>query len=176
MMRDVILAVPVVLLALALFPILSYNKFVAQQQEVASAWATIDTELDRRHVLVPQLVETVRASALHERKLLLRLVEADAHAHAVRTDPARLAQAEPSVRAAVAQLVALREASPELNTNADFLALQQQLSLIEDRIAAARRFYNTRVVALNERIDAFPSNLVARNRGFTKAAYFGADT
>ncbi|MFN8023790.1 MAG: LemA family protein [Acidimicrobiales bacterium] len=163
----------VVVTIVVVVPIVSYNRFVAQRQQIASAWATIDAELVRRHHLVPQLVDSVHGAAAHERAVLVHLAEAEARAHALRTDPASLVPAEQQVREAVAQVVALRESSPQLNSNANFVALQGQLSMIEDRIAAARRFYNTRVVAHNERIDAFPSNLVARNRGYTKAAYFG---
>jgi LemA protein len=159
----------------ALIPIVSYNRFVAQRQEIASAWGTIDAELERRHHLVPQLVETVRAAAAHEREVLTRLVAADERSHGARLDPAAAAAAEGEVRQALGSVMALREAYPQLNSSQNFLRLQDQLSLIEDRIAAARRFYNTRVVAYNERIDAFPSNLVAANRGFARAAYFGAD-
>ncbi len=166
----VIGAVAVLIVAV---PIVSYNRFVAQRQEIASAWGTIDAELERRHQLVPQLVASVQGAAAHERAVLVHLAEAEARAHAVRADPTALASADEQVRLAVAQLIALRESSPALNSNANFVALQGQLSMIEDRIAAARRFYNTRVVGHNERIDAFPSNLVARNRSYTKAAYFG---
>jgi LemA protein len=174
-MTNTLAVIVVVLAATALVPIVSYNRFVSQRQEISSAWATIDAEVVRRHALVPLLVDAVAAAAVHERTVIVRLVDADAHAHAVRTDPTRLARAEAPVRAAIAQLGALREAHPELNSHTNFLTLQAQLSLTEDRIAAARRFYNTRVVAHNERIDTFPSNLVARNRGFSKAAYFGTE-
>ena len=169
-----IVVVVLVLIGLPMLAVVvSYNRFVSQRQEIVSAWATIDAELVRRHELVPRLVDVVRAAAAHERETIMRLVEADARSLAVRDDPERLAGAERDVSSAVARLVALREAYPTLNASENFLALQRQLSLIEDRIAAARRFYNTRVVAFNERVDAFPSNLVARNRGFAKAVYFG---
>lgn len=164
-----------VLVVLAVAVIVSYNRFVAQRQEIASAWGTIDTELERRHHLVPQLVESVRAAAAHEREVLARLVEADRRSHAARVDPAAASVADAEMRQALGSVIAVREAYPQLNSSQNFLRLQEQLSLIEDRIAAARRFYNTRVVAYNERIDAFPSNLVAANRGFAKAAYFGVD-
>jgi LemA protein len=164
--------VPVVL---AVIVIVSYNRFVAQRQEIASAWGTIDAELERRHHLVPQLVESVRAAAAHEREVLTRLIAADQRSHAARVDPASAGAAETEVQQALGSVMALREAYPQLNSSENFLRLQDQLSLIEDRIAAARRFYNTRVVAYNERIDAFPSNLVAANRRFVKAAYFGVD-
>jgi LemA protein len=174
-MTNVAVVVGVLVALAVLVPIVSYNRFVSQRQQIASAWATIDAELQRRHLLVPQLVDTVRAAAAHERELLVRLVVAEARAFEARTDPASLGAAEPELQAVLARLTALRESSPQLNSNANFLALQHQLAMIEDRIAAARRFYNTRVVAHNERVDAFPSNLVARNRGFEKAAYFGTD-
>lgn len=172
-MEPTVAVILVVLAVVICVPIVSYNRFVSQRQQIGSAWATIDAEIQRRHLLVPQLVETVRGAAAHERELLVRLVEADARSFAARSDPSALADVEPSVQAAISRIVALRESSPELDSNANFLALQHQLGMIEDRIAAARRFYNTRVVAHNERVDAFPSNLIARRFGFTKAAYFG---
>jgi LemA protein len=172
-MTGAMVAVGVVVVLVCLVPVVSYNRFVEQRQQIASAWATIDAELERRHHLVPQLVASVQAAASHERAVLVHLAEAEARAHVARADPVALSTADEQVRAAVAQVLALRESSPHLNSNANFVALQGQLSMIEDRIAAARRFYNTRVVAHNERVDAFPSNVVARNRGYTKAAYFG---
>jgi LemA protein len=174
-MTQVVVLLIVLLGLVALIPIVSYNRFVGQRQEIASAWGTIDAELERRHHLVPQLVESVRAAAAHEREVLTRLIEADRRSQASRVDPAAAGAAEAEVRYAMGSVMALREAYPQLNSSQNFLRLQDQLSLIEDRIAAARRFYNTRVVAYNERVDAFPSNLVAANRGFVKAAYFGSD-
>ncbi len=167
--------VALVVVALALVTIVSYNRFVAQRLAIAAAWATVDVELDRRHHLVQQLVDTVGAAAVHERDLLLQAVDAEARAHAARTDPAALTHVEQPARTAVARLAALSEASPRLNSNANFLELQRQLALVEDRLAAARRFYNTRVVAHNERVEAFPSNLIARAGRFGKAAYFGVE-
>ena len=175
-MTQVLVVVAIVLGVVALVAVVSFNRFVAQRQEIASAWATIDAELERRHLIVPQLVEVVRAAAAHERETLTRLVEADARSFASRGDPSAAGSAEGALREAVGQVVALREAYPALNSSQNFLRLQQQLALVEDRIAAARRFYNTRVVVYNERIDTFPSNLVATNRGFVKAAYFGSDS
>jgi LemA protein len=174
-MTAVVVAAVVVLVVAVTIPIVSYNRFVAQRHEIAAAWATVDAELDRRHRLVPMLVDTVRAAAAHERDLLVHAVEAEARAHAVRSDPAMLTRADPPARTAIARLVALRESSPQLTSDAVFRDLQRQLAMVEDRIAAARRFYNTRVVALNERVESFPSNLVARVGGFEKAPYFGTD-
>ena len=100
---------------------------------------------------------------------IAQALEVDVKRWRVRAEDAESESAE-----ALRRVLVLREAYPALNSSENFLGLQRQLSLVEDRIAAARRFYNTRVVAYNERVDAFPSNLVAANRGFLKAVYFEA--
>ena len=153
----------------------SYNRVVRDRSAVASSWATVDAELQRRHELIPNLVVTVQGVAEHEQALLVRA--ADAHARATASDhtPASAADVEPAVAAAAAQLVALRERYPQLNSQQNFLDLQKRLTMTEDRIAAARRYYNTVVAKLNRRIEAFPSNFVARRMGAQPAEYFEPD-
>jgi LemA protein len=152
----------------------SYNRFVSQRQSVTDAWSVIDIELQRRHQLVPRLVTAVESAAAHERKLLVELTRRndDATRAPHTTDSANTW--EPPLAEAVARVVALRERYPALNSQQNFLHLQAELATTEDRIAAARRFYNTRVEHLNRRIEAFPSAVVGRRHGFAKAAFFDA--
>lgn len=164
-----------VAVVLAIAYAVSYNRLVAKRQEVADSWATIDVELQRRHDLVPRLVESVRAAAAHEQTLLVELARRNEAAAAAPHTAAAASAWEPPLAAAVAQVLALRERYPALNSQQNFLALQRDLATTEDRIAAARRFYNTRVTKLNNAIDAFPSSVVARRHAFAHADLFDAD-
>jgi len=150
----------------------SHTRLVAARNDVDGGWADVDAELQRRHGLVPQLVSTVQASATHERELLVELARRHDVAAAAPHTPTAASALEPPLAEAVAQVLALRESYPQLNSQSNFLELQRQLSLTEDRIAAARRYYNSRVEQLNRRIDAFPSGIVARHHGFAKAEFF----
>lgn len=150
----------------------SHTRLVADRTEVTSAWADIDVELERRHDLVPRLIESVRGSALHERELLVELSRRHDAAVAAPHTPDQANHWEPPLVDAVHQVLALRERYPELNSQRNFLELQRQLALTEDRLAAARRFYNTRVEQLNRRVEAFPSAVVAERHGFERAEFF----
>jgi len=161
----------VVLAALAAY-FLSYNRLVNDRNTVASSWATVDTELKRRHELIPPLVEAVKGTATHEQALLVRAAEAHATAMAGNHSPTAAGRNEPAVATAAADLVALRERYPQLNSQQNFLDLQRRLTTTEDRIAAARRYYNTVVAKLNRRVEAFPSNVVANRAGIGPAEYF----
>lgn len=152
----------------------SHTRLVAARNDVEGSWADVDAELERRHTLIPELVEVVRAAAAHEVELLRELASRNDAALVAPRTPHAASELEPPLADAVAQVLALRERYPSLNSQHNFLELQRQLALIEDRIAAARRFYNTRVEHLNRRVDAFPSALVARRHGFAKAAFFDA--
>jgi LemA protein len=162
-----------ILVAVAFGWAISYNRLVAKRQEVADAWATIDVELQRRHALVPRLVESVEAAAAHEQSLLAELARRNVAAAAAPDTPVAASTWEPPLTATVAQVLALRERYPALDSQQDFLALQRELATTEDRIAAARRFYNTRVTRLNTAVDAFPSSVVAHRHGFAHADLFG---
>ena len=148
---------------------------MARRQQVADASATIDVELQRRHVLVPQLVAAVQSAATHEQSLLVELSHRNDTAAAAAHTPAAATTWEPPLAAALQQVLALRERYPALNSQQNFLGLQHELAITEDRIAAARRFYNTRVQKLNTAIDAFPSNVVANRHQVTKAEFFDHD-
>jgi LemA protein len=158
------------LVALALA--FSYNRFVHQRNLVHNAWHNIDTELQRRYDLIPNLVETVRGYAAHEERVLVQVTAA--RAAALATTGAADVQEGPE-RALVGQLrdlLAVSERYPDLQASAHFLELQRELALTEDRIQVARRVYNANVRALNTRVQSFPSALVARWFGFRTAPYF----
>lgn len=144
--------------------IVSYNRFVAQRTSLQASWAGIDVELQRRHDLVPNLVETVAGYAGHESRLLEQVTAARSRAIAAtsRTVPVTdQARAEDALTGGLTSLLAVAEAFPDLKADGTFRALQRQLVEIEDRIAAARRLYNLDVAAYERRRQAFPSNLVA---------------
>lgn len=161
------------LLVLGLAVVVMYNRFVRQVALVEQSWSGIDVELTRRHELIPNLVEAVRGYAAHERELLDVLVRAreDATAHAG-DRPAARGSYEDRVGSALGRVLARAEAYPDLRASEVFLALQDDLALTEDRIAAARRFYNGNVAALNTRVRTVPSNLVAAAFGFRERDFF----
>jgi len=162
-----VLVALVVLVPLTAY-VVSYNRFVSQRVLVDSSWSGVDVELTRRHDLVPNLVATVQGHAAHEREVLEALTRArEAAVPLEGSGPARRSGAEEAVGAAIGTVMARAEAYPELRASANFAQLQAELALTEDRIAAARRFFNNNVAAHNTRVRTFPSNLVARLHGFT---------
>ena len=169
-----VIGVVVALVVLALlWLVVSYNRFVRQRTLVEESWGGIDVELTRRHELIPNLVETVRGYATHERELLASLVQAREDATAHRTDrPQQRAPYEDGISRALDGVLARVEAYPDLKASANFLSLQRELTLTEDRIAASRRFYNGNVRAYNTRISTFPSNLVASAFDFERRDFF----
>jgi LemA protein len=167
----IIVAVAVVGL-LVVGGIVSYNRFISQRNLVQESWRQVDVELHRRYDLVPNLVESVKAYAAHERGIFEEV--ARLHQAAVAGDSTLVdrAQQESALSGALRQLFAVVENYPVLKSDQNFLGLQQQLAETEDRIAAGRRFYNANVRAYNTRVEAFPSNLVASQFRFAKAEYF----
>ncbi len=164
-----------VLAFLAVLVIASYNRFVRQRNLVQESWRQIDVELTRRHDLIPNLVETVKGYAAHERTTLQNVVDARTAAVNAGGGIAAKAQAETALAGSLRGLFAVAENYPDLKAAAPFQQLQAQLAETEDRIAAGRRFYNGNVRALNTRVEAFPSSLVAGTFGFKKAEYFETD-
>ena len=161
------------LLALAVvFGIVSYNRFVSQRQLIKDSWANIDTELRRRYDLIPNLVETVKCYASHERGVFENVTKARAAAAAATGSPAEQAAAEGPFVAALRQLFAVVENYPDLKANQNFLALQGELTNTEDRLQTARRFYNANVRDYNARVQQFPSNVIARSFGFKEEEFF----
>lgn len=152
--------------------VLSYNRFVNQRNLIDNSWSNIDTELTRRYDLIPNLVETVKGYAAHERTVLEEVTEARSRAAAEHGSPEEQAQAEGPLVAALRQLFAVVENYPELKASAHFLELQNELVNTEDRIQAARRFYNANVRDYNTRIQAVPSTLIASASNFELREYF----
>jgi LemA protein len=152
--------------------LLSYNRFVTQRQLIENSWSNVDTELQRRHDLIPNLVETVRGYAAHEQRTFEAVTAARAQALSVRGTAAAQAPAQRDVVAGVRQLLAVSEAYPELRASYHFLQLQEELVMTENRIQAARRFYNGNVRDYNRRVDSFPSLVLARLFRFTVEEYF----
>jgi LemA protein len=161
-----------ILVLLAAAVAVSYNRFVAQRNLVAESWRQIDVELHRRHDLIPNLVETVKGYATHEREVFDAVTRARAAAAAPGASPAQQAQQEGALGQALGRLFAVAEAYPDLKASTNFLELQRALTETEDRIAAGRRFYNANVRALNTRVEKVPSNLVASTFHFVTAEYF----
>jgi LemA protein len=161
----------VVLLLIAWF-IALFNGLVRTRNTVNESWADIDTELKRRHDLIPSLVETVRGYAAHERQTLQAVVAARAAASAGEPSPSEAARRETALGGSLRTLLAVSERYPDLKADAHFLELQRELANTEDRIQRSRRFYNANVRDLNTRIDVFPGNLVARLFHFARREHF----
>ena len=161
-----------VVAALLIGLLISYNRFVEQRQLIRDAWANVDTELQRRYDLIPNLVETVRGYAEHERNLLEQVTQARAAAVASHGTPGQQARDEGVLVSALRQLFAVAERYPDLKASTHFLELQQQLTSTEDRLALARRVYNANVRNLNRRVQAVPSNVVAWIFSFEQADFF----
>jgi len=164
-----ILGVVVVLAAYGAF---LYNSLVKTRQMVRESWSGIDTELKRRYDLVPNLTETVKAYAAHEKEVLEHVTSARARAAASSGDPGSQARDENDLVQGLQRLLAVAEAYPDLKASRHFLELQSELSNTEDRIQAARRFFNANVRDLNTKVEAFPTNLVASVFGFEKESFF----
>ena len=165
------LIVLVVLVAAAFYAVFVYNGLVALRQRVNQAFADIDVQLKQRHDLIPNLVETVKGYASHERDTLEAVVQARNSAIAANS-PEQIAAAENALTGALRQLFALAEAYPDLKANTNFQQLQAELSDIENKIAAARRFFNNAVQEYNTSIEQFPASLFAGALGFQHRKFF----
>lgn len=166
-----VIVIVLILIVVVVLATMSYNRLVKLRNRADAAWSQIDVQLKRRHDLVPNLVETVRGYARHERETLGMVVQARAAAINSR-DPQQQAQAENQLSRALTGLFGVVENYPDLKANQNFLQLQEELTATEDRIAYARQFFNDCVNKLNTAIDAFPTNLFAGMAGATKRAYF----
>jgi LemA protein len=160
-----------VVLALV-WTVATHNRLVALQQHLRESWADIDVELKRRWELIPNLVATVKGYAEYERGTLERLMELRSRAMAVPGDAASHAREETALMLGLKQVFAVAEGYPVLKANTQYAALQKELAITEDRIAAARRFYNGNVRDLNRLREQFPSNLVAGRMAIRPATYF----
>lgn len=169
------IVIAVIVLGLLIWAIGTYNGLVRLRNLVQEAWRQIDVELHRRHDLIPNLIETVKGYAAHERGVFEEVTRARAIAAAPGASPAEQAQQENVLTQALGRLFAVAENYPVLRASENFQQLQQELTNTEDRIAAGRRFYNANVRELNTRVESFPSNIIAGMFGFTRAEYFEAD-
>ena len=150
----------------------TFNRLVRVRQHIRESWSDIDVELKRRYDLIPNLVETVKGYAAHERGVLEEVVKLRNRAAANHGAAAEQAVDETALALGVKHLFAVAENYPALRADAHFLALQQELALTEDRLAAARRFFNGNVRELNQLGEAFPTNVVANMFGFERGSYF----
>ncbi len=149
-----------------------YNRFVSLIQRSEEAWADIEVQLKRRYDLIPNLVETVKGYAAHEQGTLTKVTEARNMAMSANGNIADQAKAQNMITDALKSVFALSEAYPDLKANQNFLALQSELSDTENKIQAARRFYNGNVRDLNTAIMTFPGNMIANMFHFMKKEYF----
>jgi LemA protein len=156
---------------LILYVVLTYNRLVRLRVRFESAWSQIDVQLRRRYDLIPNLVEAVKGYAAHERELFEEITRARSQAVSA-TGVQDQAQAENEITRGIRQLFAVVENYPELKANENFLALQEELTGTESKIAFARQFYNDQVAKLNTLIQSFPSNIVARAGNFTTREFF----
>lgn len=161
-----------VLLVVLIWLIATYNRFVRLRQHLKESWSDIDVELKRRYELIPNLVATVKGYAAHEREVLESVTELRNRAASNRGSAASQAVDESALMLGVRKLFAVAEAYPDLKANANFLALQEQLAETEDRIAAARRFFNGNVRDMNSLRESFPSSIVASMFGFEAGTFF----
>ena len=173
----VIIILVVIVVIIALIAMGAYNGFVKSRNLIQESWRQIDVELNRRYELIPNLVETVRAYAAHERNTLEDITRLRSQAQQIAQSDGALpsqqrADVEEALSGAVRNLIVSVEAYPDLKSNQNFLELQQQLAETEDRIAAGRRFYNANVRVYNTKVESVPSNIIANMFHFEKATYF----
>ena len=160
-----------VVAAIVIWLVYTYNRFVTLTNRTEEAWSDIDVQMKRRYDLIPNLVETVKGYATHEASTLQKVTEARTKAMGAQT-VAEHAEAENMLTGALKSLFAVSEAYPDLKANSNFVELQRELSDTENKIQAARRFYNSVVQELQNAIEMFPSNLVGSTFGFKTREFF----
>lgn len=168
---NILYIVLAVLAVVVLWAIVAYNSFIRLVQRTKEAWADIDVQLKRRYDLIPNLVETVKGYATHEREAFENVTKARSAAMGA-TGAAAKGQAENMLSDALKSLFAVAEAYPDLKANQNFLELQRELSDTENKIQAARRFYNGNVRDLNTAVHVFPGSIIAGMFGFGEMEYF----
>jgi LemA protein len=166
-----------VLLVAAAWVILTYNRLIILRNRAREAWSDIDVQLKRRYNLIPNLVETVKGYAAHEKGVLENVTKARAAAIAAEKsgDPKKVGEAENILSGTLKTLFAVAENYPDLKASVNFLELQRELRDTEDKIQAARRFYNTNVRDFNTKIESFPANIIAGMFGFKTREFFEAE-
>jgi LemA protein len=168
------IVVGVIVLLIVLVLVFMYNGLVRLRNRIDNAWSQIDVQLKRRYDLIPNLVNTVKGYAEHEKSTFEAVTHARANAISAQ-GPAQQAQAENVLSGALKSLFAVAEAYPDLKANQNFLNLQEELTSTEDRIAYARQFYNDSVLSYNNRIQTVPSSVIAGMLNFEKREYFEGD-
>ena len=163
-----------VVVLVLLYAVITYNRLVTLRNRIENAWAQVDVQLQRRYDLIPNLVETVKGYASHEREALEAVIQARAQAISAK-GPAQQGQAEDMLSGALKSLFALSEAYPDLKANQNFSQLQEELAGTEGRIAYARQFYNDVINRYNTLTQTFPSVIVARAANFNEREYFESD-
>ncbi len=171
----IIIAIVVLIVIVVLLGIATYNSLVRARTRVDDSWSQIDVQLKRRHDLIPNLIETVKGYASHERETLESVVQARNQAVSANT-PAAQGQAENVLTQTLGKLFALAEQYPNLKANQNFLALQEELTATEDKVAYARQFYNDSVQSYNTRIATIPAKFFAGAMGYQARQYFQTDT
>lgn len=170
-MELALLIIFIVLAAVIGYALLAYNGLIKQRNQVKEAWSDIDVQLKRRHNLIPNLVNTVKGYAQHEREAFEKVTEARSQAISADT-PQKQAEAENALTSTLKSLFAVAEAYPDLKANTNFLELQRELSDTENKVQAARRFYNTNVKDYNTDIQQVPKNIIAKMFNFKQEEFF----
>jgi LemA protein len=161
----------IVVVAVAGYGLVAYNTLIKQRNQVKEAWSDIDVQLKRRYNLIPNLVDTIKGYATHEREVFENVTKARAQAMGADT-PEEHGKSENMLSSTLKSLFAVAEAYPDLKANANFLELQKELSDTENKIQAARRFYNTNVKDYNTAVQQVPKNIVAKMFNFTAEGFF----
>jgi len=174
-MTIALIVIAVLVVLLIVYGIAAYNGLIRRRNQIENAWSQIDVQLKRRLDLIPNLVETVKGYASHERETLDAVIRARNSAIAAPDTPGAQAQADNALTGALRQVFALSEAYPDLKANQNFLALQEELTATEGRVAYARQFYNDSVLDYNNKLQQFPTVFFANALKFEKREYFEAD-
>ncbi len=164
----------ILVVALVVYLISAYNGLIRRRNQIENAWSQIDVQLKRRLDLIPNLVETVKGYAAHEKETLDAVIRARNASVAAKT-PHEQANAENVLEGTLSRLFALSEAYPDLKANQNFLALQEELTATEGRVAYSRQFYNDSVLAYNNKLQQFPTMYFAKMLKFERREYFEAD-
>jgi LemA protein len=171
---DTLIIILAVVFVVLLYIVTVYNGLVTLRNRVREAWSDIDVQLKRRYDLIPNLVETVKGYASHEKETFDRVIQARSKAMSAQGLKER-GEAENALTGTLKSLFALSESYPDLKASVNFLELQKELTDTEDKVQASRRFYNGNVMDFNTRLEVFPSNLIAQMFGFKVSEFFAVE-
>lgn len=174
-MEPLILIPLVAIVLIGIFLVAVYNGLVSKRNMVRNAFSTIDVMLKKRHDLIPNLVETVKGFAAHEKDTFERVIELRNQARNPQLSESERLNVERQIGPQVSHLIAVAESYPELKSSDQFLNLQRNLTEIEEQISAARRAYNGAVMAINNSVESFPTNIIAAKFGFSRQGFFEGD-